>query len=61
MEPTSPQFKRLTADTPAGEKLMAAGFAALDKHLNDGKPLTAAKKKSMSAAYKKIEDARAGK
>lgn len=61
MEPTSPQFKRLTADTPAGEKLMSAGFSALDKHLNDGKAFTAAKKKAMDAAYKKIEDARSGK
>lgn len=60
MIPGSSQFNKLTADTPEGEKKMSAGFAALDKLLNDKKAMTATKKKAIDAAHKKISDVRGG-
>jgi hypothetical protein len=61
VNPNSPQFSRLTGDTPAAETKMSAGFSSLDKLLQDKKPMTAAKKKSMDTAHKKITDARGGR
>ena len=61
MIPKGPQFNRLTADTPEGEKAMSAGFASLDKLLQDKKGMTATKKKAIDAAHKKISDVRGGK
>ena len=60
MNPNSPQFNRLTGDTPAAEAKMSAGFSAIDKLLQDKKPMTAAKKKAIDSAHKKVSDARKG-
>lgn len=62
MDPRIPQFgKRLVADTPAGEKKMAAGFAALDKLLQDNQPMSEAKKKAIDTAYNKVKAGRGEK